>query len=103
MVFVSNVNLNSNNYLEHCQNPPCWHKAEQYTLSCDDPSCRIIGQKCGSKDEYTKRCLNKKCGARASPRAPPFIIFYVSGPFLFQLLGKNENAIKWIMYTLYNI
>ena len=53
-------NLNSNNYLEHCQNPPCWHKAEQYTLSCDDPSCRIIGQKCGSKDEYTKICLNKK-------------------------------------------
>tara|TARA_B100001248_G_scaffold258200_1_gene241951 strand:+ start:3352 stop:5493 length:2142 start_codon:yes stop_codon:yes gene_type:complete len=54
-----NLNPNNNRY-EQCLNPPCWHKAEQYTLDCSDPSCRIIGQKCGSNDEYTKICLNKK-------------------------------------------
>ena len=55
-------NLNpENNIYEQCLKPPCWHKAEQYTLDCGtNPSCRIIGQKCGSKDEYTKICLNKK-------------------------------------------
>lgn len=54
-------NLNpENNTFEQCLNPPCWHKAEQYTLDCGDPSCRIIGQKCGSQEEYTKICLNKK-------------------------------------------
>lgn len=51
-----------------CNKPPCWHSAPQYTNSCDDGRCSIVGQKCGTEDKYNKICLNK---SNESCNTPP--------------------------------